>query len=188
MKHIFLLSLIIFFSAGSFNNLNGQERHPLSAGTEIDVLPFATGGYYLSAWGGVGNLRLRVVITKVYPPGFVMPDGMTNLKTDAFAVIADYFPWRGEQKQYSGLWLGAGIEYWMNNIEEKGTGITGEYNNLILTAGTGYIIPVYSGLYINPWAAIHFPVTGMADKMIGSTLIKQKKLMAEVSLKIGWQF
>lgn len=147
MKHIFLLSLIIFFSAGSFNNLNGQKRDPLSTGTEIDIIPFATGGYYLSAWGGAGNVRLRAVITKVYPPGFVMPEGVTNLKTDAFAVIADYFQWRGEQKQYSGLWLGAGIEYRMNNIEEKGTGVTDKYNNLTLTAGTGYNSCLFRALY-----------------------------------------
>lgn len=184
-KYFTAAAIFIILNACS---LQAQPENRIYSGTEIDILPFATGGYYISAWAGADNVRFRAVITKIYPPDFVMPAGMSDLKTDALALIADYFPFGKDNEAFSGLWTGAGIEYWMNEIKEAKTQISGDYNNLILTAGAGYIIPVYGGLYINPWAAIHYSVTGTEEKLIGKTMLDQKKLMAEFSLKIGWQF
>ncbi len=102
---------VIIFIIIIIKSLTAQPVGKISAGTETDILPFATGGYYFLVWAGSEYIRLRAVITGIYPPEFVLPDGMTNLKTDAAAVIADYFPFRDSENQFSGMWLRIWAEY-----------------------------------------------------------------------------
>jgi hypothetical protein len=95
---------------------------------EIDVLPYATGGWYGSLWYGFGHLRIRGVISQVNPPDFTIEDGFTDARTRAYALLVDYFPRPGR----TGPWLGAGIERWENSIAHPEEEMRGESADLVV--------------------------------------------------------
>ena len=115
-----------------------------TAGFELDVLPYVSGGYYISGWIGHDRLRLRPVVAKTNLPSFVVQDGFTNADLEAYAVIVDYFP-RGGLR---GFWVGAGVEYWKNSIENESNGGTAKWNNTVATIGAGYVWKVAGNFYL----------------------------------------
>ena len=127
-----------------------------TAGFELDVLPYVSGGYYVSGWIGHDRIRVRPVVTKTTLPSFVVQDGFKNADLDVYAVIVDYFPRGG----FRGFWVGAGVEYWKNSIENESNGGTAKWNNTVATIGAGYVWKVAGNFYLNPWAAGHLVVGG----------------------------
>lgn len=176
------IALIIFVSIVPLLGTNA----PLHYGTEIDLLPYITGGYYSSAWIGQQGWRLRGVISHVFVPDFATEDGFTDKSLMAYALICDYFPLNNGE--YRGLWLGAGVEYWDNHIRHEASREWGSYSNLVATAGAGYVIPVYRHLHINPWYAAHCITDEDISKPIGDAHLKVKRFAQEASLKIGITF
>ena len=62
-----------------------------TVGFELDAFPFATGGYYASAWYGSSPFRYRAVVTETYPPDVAVGAGFNHLRLDVVALIADWF-------------------------------------------------------------------------------------------------
>jgi hypothetical protein len=75
-----------------------------TAGFELDLLPYVSGGYYVSGWIGHDRIRVRPVVTKTTLPSFVVQDGFTNAGLDAYALIVDYFPRGVSRVNYSCRW------------------------------------------------------------------------------------
>jgi len=160
-----------------------QGRYTL--GTELDALPFITGGYYFSLVGGYDHFRLRGIVSLVNPPGFAYDaDRFTNLSLHAHAVVADYF----FKSDLSGYWIGAGIERWLGSVETKGGQSSGKFQEWVATLGVGYVWYFYSNFYFNPWIAGHVRVGGDSQSLVGSQIYSVNRLQGEGSVKIGWHF
>jgi len=154
--------------------------------TELDVLPYATGGYYFSGGLVKDHIRIRAVRSVVNIPEFSSPDGFDNYRNRAIALIADYCPGKGGYNK--GFWIGSGVEYWDNTIRNKQDHETTRFSQYILTAGAGYIIPVGNHFFINPWAAIHLDPAGKKTYQIGNREAEIASFFSEGSLKLGWRF
>ena len=155
-----------------------------TAGFELDLLPYVSGGYYVSGWIGHDRIRVRPVVTKTTLPSFVVQDGFTNADLEAYALIVDYFP-RGGLR---GFWVGAGVEYWKNSIESESNGGTAKWNNTVATVGAGYVWTVAGSFYLNPWAAGHLLVGGPTSVDVTGATYSPRQLTPEVSIKLGWRF
>ncbi len=169
-----------------FAQSNVKSSH-VKIGLEIDALPYITGGYYFSAWSGFDNFRVRGVFTHFNSPSFIIPDGFEDQKTDAYTLLVDYFP-ASKNSEFEKWWLGTGLEYWKNSVLNSADKNTGDYDNLILTIGGGYIWKLWGNFYINPWAAGHLALTGTEKIQIGNDNFKPKSFLYEASLKLGWHF
>ncbi len=153
-------------------------------GVELDVLPYATGGYYGSFWVGRDRLRVRPVIARTTLPDFMVDDGFENADIDAYALVVDYFFHEG----FKGFWVGGGVEHWQNSIENATSGGKATWSNTIATVGGGYIWRLKSGFYINPWAAGHLVVGGPTEVTVGDAVYRPSLFSPEVSIKLGWAF
>ncbi|HBF37389.1 MAG TPA: hypothetical protein DDW50_08725 [Firmicutes bacterium] len=160
-----------------------DSASPVSFSIEADMLPYISGGHYLSGVLGIDHFNLRWITTKTTVPDFVTPEGFKNWDLDVNAVIIDYFP----NENREGLWLGGGIEHWDSHIRSKNSGDSGTFSQKILTFGTGYLYPLSDHWYINPWAALHY---NLSDKNaeIGSSNFKIPDIMYEASIKLGYRF
>lgn len=161
-----------------------QEPKPATVGFELDVLPYATGGYYGSAWVGRGRIRVRPVVASTSLPDFFVEDGFRNAEVDAYAVIVDYFFRDG----FRGFWVGAGAEYWENRVENEADGGTAEWNNTVATVGGGYVWKFAGNFYVNPWVAGHLVVGGPTSVTAGGATYSPKRFTPEASVKLGWHF
>ncbi len=166
---------------------SGTLRAESSAGFELDALPYATGGYYGSAWIGDGPLRYRAVVARIYPPDFAVNSGFNHLRIDAQALIVDYF-FGADAARWNGPWIGAGLEQWDSRVQEQGTGASASFSNTIATAGGGYVWRFLGNFYLNPWAALHFITDGKRSVPVGSQTYVPQDVTPEASLKIGWNF
>jgi hypothetical protein len=181
------LTIILLFITSVFYSQTYDNSSRVRAGLEIDALPYLTGGYYFSAWGGYKNFRLRGVFTHFKSPSFVIPDGFEDQKSDAYTLLVDYFP-SADKNEFEKWWIGAGLEYWKNSVQNSSDNATGNYDNLILTLGGGYVWKIWGNLYLNPWAAAHIALSGADEKKIGNNNFKPKGFLYEASLKLGWYF
>ena len=182
MKRI-LPILMLLLSVTSFGQKDSVYPS-FTAGVEADVLPFITGGYYMSVWGGYKHVRYRVVLAKVISPSFLIPDNFSNNEIEAYAFLVDYFFCR----DFRGWWLGTGLEQWNGQIEAQEGPATGHYTNYLYTVGGGYVWPIYRGLYLNPWAGIHLRIGGDHSAHVGNLEYTTPFFTPEVSLKVGWHF
>ncbi len=184
MKNLKLvIVMLMVFSANIFYGQNNNCN--LSAGAELDVLPYVLGGYYGSVWVKYKNIRIRPIITKVNQPSFVYDKNFENLKTDVYALLFDYV--FTEEEGLKDLWLGAGIEQWNNEITEKNSKLTKEFNNIYFTVGGGYLIYLTDNLYLNPWCAVHAKIAGDSEINFVNNNFKSGVILPEVSLKVGYK-
>jgi hypothetical protein len=160
------------------------RRTRTTVGIELDALPYISGGYYASAWVGRDRVRVRPVVTSTTLPSFVVQDGFTEANLDVYAMIVDYF----FRERFEGAWIGVGVEYWKNGIENESNGGTAEWNNRIATVGGGYIWRLAGNFYLNPWGAGHLVVGGPTQISAGGARYSPKRFTPEVSLKLGWNF
>lgn len=188
IKSIFILILITGSVIAQEAPLTiSPEETGIHFGLEVDALPYLFGGYYASAWTGINNFRFRAIVTKINQPEFVTKNGFEDLSTNAYTFLIDYFPWK-EGKQYSGWWIGAGVEYWDNNVTYSNENVSGDFDNYILTLGAGYVIKIWKNFYVNPWGAFHLRVGGDKTKQISSGEYESSLMLPEVSVKLGWYF
>ncbi len=156
-------------------------------GTELDVLPFATKGYYGSFFAARDAWRIRGVAARSSVPGFMVKEGFNDKRTDAYAFLVDRFLGRKRVLQ-QGWWLGGGVEVWKNRIRAEGYSEYTHYNNLMLTAGGGYVWRISRHFYINPWAGAHFAVAGEMAPVVSGQTYKQGRFVPEASVKVGFDF
>ncbi len=157
-------------------------RSPMAFGVELDVLPFATGGYFGAAWAARGPYRLRALHARVHMPEFVVEDGFTNNDIDAFAVLVDVFP------EGNGVWFGGGLVYWMGSIQSDARFETVDYDSVLLNGGMGYVHRLTRHIYVSPWAGLSIRVGGDTDIFVDGQEYRPPRLNPEASLKFGWTF
>ncbi|MFA8342196.1 MAG: hypothetical protein ACEPO8_04410 [Rhodothermaceae bacterium] len=174
--------LIIIFAMSLFLVAQEAEKK-FNFGSETDFVPFLTGGYYSSMWISYDNFRLRSVLADVNMPKFMTPDKFKDYEVKINAFIVDYF----FDKNLQGFWLALGIEFWKSRASEKETSITGKFNSTVFTLGGGYVIDIWNNIYINPWAAVHYG-SQENNLLIGSNNFKEKRLVPEFSVKLGYRF
>ena len=176
------LGLTINFTAVAATG-TAADNSGISLGTEVDLLPYASGGYYLSGVLGFNHYNLRLITTNTTIPGFATPKGFKDWDLEVTALILDYFP--GENRE--GFWFGGGFELWDSDIKNKDTGETGAFSQKILTVGCGYVYKFTDHWYINPWTALHYNLSAQ-NVAIGSSNLKLPDLMYEASVKLGYKF
>ena len=98
-------------------------------GIEIDLLPYATKGYYGSAFAGRDGRRFRGVAARSTTPSFLVTDGFKKKRTDAYAFLIDRF-FGSKSQELKGFWIGGGGEYWRNRIRTEESPEFAHYNNL----------------------------------------------------------
>ncbi len=158
-----------------------------AAGVEVDLLPAvlsavagAPGGA-LQLWAGRGRDRLRLVGARL-----ALPDGLTSApfrdrRLTVVALLYDRFLRDG----FRGPWIGGGLEAWWNRIgSERGPGTEAWFAG-VATVGGGWVFPVWRGLYLNPWAAVHVPLAPPRVELYGERF-DPGDVEAEASLKLGW--
>ncbi|MDR3625255.1 MAG: hypothetical protein P4L45_00395 [Ignavibacteriaceae bacterium] len=188
MKCLIRFGIIaILIAVMQISNLKAQQNDNIKYGVELDALPYLSGGYYGSGWVGYNNFRFRLVAAKVKTPSFVVTDGFENLDTKAYAFIVDYFPCE-KRDNLTGLWLGAGIEYWDNSITNSFNHQSAGFNSYQFTLGGGYVFNVWENLYLNPWIAGHLEIAGDRSVFAGTREYKPHIVLPEASIKLGWQF
>ena len=180
---LFLLTLALSSSLQAQSDETPFER-PMIIGAELDILPYATGGWYGSVWAGGSGTRLRAVASHVYVPAFVIPEGFQDHTITSVAALCDVFP----GGTFERWWIGGGLEYWSGSIEESGSGLEGQYHSYLLTLGTGYVWRVVGNFTLNPWGAVHVIVAGSKEVPVGSATFSPRTVTGEISLKLGWHF
>ncbi len=178
MKKIFLIAIAFLLSPSLYS-----ADFKFGVGTELDALPFISGGYYSSIWIGIENFRIRPVITETEIPSFAVAKGFENHELNVKAIIFDYC--FGDN--FDEWWIGVGYENWDNNIRSKKSSVTKQFSNNILTIGAGYIYKFWGNLYVNPWVALHY-LTNNREVKIADEVLKNSVLTPEISLKIGYNF
>jgi hypothetical protein len=153
-------------------------------GAEFDVLPYATGGWYVSGWWGTGHVRLRAVASDIDLPDFTISGDFKDGKSRAYAGLIDYFP----KSALRGPWIGAGVEHWRNQIGHPAETERGEYTTWMATVGGGWIFNLGRHVYLNPWAAGHVRMSGDHSVRVGSRVYAPPKGLGEVSIKLGLRF
>ncbi len=151
MRNIIATVIFIFVTTPGICQIKTK-----TIGFEIDALPYITGGYYGSVWIGNNHMRYRAIITKVNTPKFMLKDGFTENKIQAYTLIADYF----FKPNFQNWWVGAGFEYWRGQIQTDAKWSVSKYDNAIFTTGGGYVWTFYKNFYLNPWAGIHLRFAG----------------------------
>ena len=173
------------FSAVSLSAQQTAAPARWNFGLEQDFLPYATGGYYAGVWAGKGHLRGRALLAaNVHKPDFIVPDGFTNNRVSAFAVVADYFL----RNEWKGWWISAGGVYWNSSIEDAERTAKASYKNYLLNGSLGYQWRFYRHFYLSPWAGMHILVGGNKRVQVGARELKPALFNPEASLKLGWYF
>jgi hypothetical protein len=183
IRFLALTSLLVAGTSAGAEDQRTHWRDP-GPGVELDVLPYATGGWYGSLWYGFGHVRIRGVVSQVNPRDFAVNGDFTDAKTRAYALIVDYLP----RRDRTGLWLGAGVELWENSIAHPEEVARGEYETVMATLGAGWIWHLGDHLYLNPWAAGHLRVAGDDKASVGAHTYEPDRFVAEASVKVGWRF
>jgi hypothetical protein len=182
-----LAVLLATGEGGGADLVQPGARDRSSFGVEMDFLPVVLSGAAgdlgvgINAWFGIDRFRLRLVGTHVAFPSSFAPDGFTDRKLDVVAGIVDFFPRSG----FSGPWLGSGVEYWWNSARAATGGGIARWESPVYTLGSGWVIPLWRGLYVNPWVAGHVLLSKPSASADGQVWTPGR-LTGEVSVKLGW--
>jgi hypothetical protein len=180
-KLSFLLLLLIL----CFNS-NSQEISPkkVQLGIELDVLPFATGGYFGAVWIGKDHWRLRTLTAFVKKPDWSTKKGFSNHQIEAYAFVVDRFL----EKNWKGWWAGTGLVYWHSNIQSSAKIQTASFDNLLLNGSLGYNVTLFRHCYLSPWASLNLRVAGNTNVPVDNKSYSLPLINPEASLKFGYSF
>jgi hypothetical protein len=156
-------------------------------GSELDILPYATGGYYGSGFLGRDGWKFRYVVARTDIPSFLVTDGFEAKRTDAYALLADRF-FGAKRGKLEGFWIGGGGEYWRSRIRTDASPAYTSYQNYLLTLGGGYVWRLSKHFYLNPWAGGHFVVAHARAIAVSAEMYTQPVFTAEASAKLGITF
>jgi len=168
---------------------DGRGRGRVALGVEVDLLPTVASavdgevGGALQAWVGRGRDRLRLVGARLHYPDGLAAAPFADQRSTVAALLYDRF----FQDGFRGPWVALGLEYWWSSIGLETGGERGAWRTPVATAGAGWVFPIWRGLYLNPWGAVHRPLdTGAVQ--VGNATYRPRAFEAEVSLKVGWAF
>ncbi len=184
MKRLFYCMILLLPLSVYCQRSQTTAPSVFTGGMEVDALPFITGGYYLSVWGGYRHFRYRVVLTEVKTPSFLISKEFSDNRVEVYALITDYF----FQPGFRGFWIGTGLEWWKGEIFARDKSAKGEYSNYLYTLGGGYVWKFYRNFYLNPWAGAHLRVGGDTKADVGIRQFHPALVTPEMSLKLGWNF
>jgi hypothetical protein len=173
--------------AQSKNDTDSFQKNQTSKwnfGLELDVLPYATGGYFGAAWAGKNKWRGRALFADVNKPDFTTKDGFTNHHIKAYAVVLDRFL----KDNWKGWWIGGGPVYWKSNIQSDSSNATKNFDNLLLNGSLGYNFTIYKNIYISPWAGLSLKVAGNDEFILDNKEYNLPLLNPEASIKFGLYF
>lgn len=162
----------------------GAQKVPmksLTIGLEQDALPYATGGYFAGAWVGKGHVRGRALLAHVHKPDLITPEGFTNNRVTAYALVGDYFLKPG----WKGWYAGTGLVLWKSNIQSNIKAGVAYYRNWLWNGSVGYNITLHKNLYLSPWAGMHVRVGGDKSVLIDGKTFTPPLLNPEASVKVG---
>lgn len=159
-----------------------DSAHPVKAGIELDVLPYALGGYFAAGFIAKGHLRARLLTASVHKPDITTNPAFTKHHIYAYALVFDYFLKTNRQ----GWWMGAGPVYWNSRIQSKSSGAEAGFHNWLLNSSIGYHYPIGRKLYCSPWAGLSFRVAGSQNTIVGTERFTLPFFNPEVSVKLGW--
>lgn len=180
------MALVLGLATASAADGGAQtQTSPWKFGSEIDVLPYATGGYYGSVFASRKNWRFRGVAARNNIPSFLVTDGFTDKRTDTVALLADRF-FGPNGRNLEGFWVGGGAERWHNRIRPVQSQEFTNYSNLVLTVGSGYVWRLSRHLHLNPWTGGHFVVAGERAIQVSGRPYKQPLFTPELSVKFGF--
>lgn len=196
-KHLFIALLLFCFCNNSFaqtqSEINGtnsgsaknsQTSNKLNFGIELDVLPYATGGYFGAGWIGKNKWRTRALLADVNKPDFTTKDGFTNHHVKAYAAVLDRFL----KDNWKGWWIGAGPVYWKSNIQSDSSNATKNFENFLLNGSLGYNFTPCKNIYISPWAGLSLKVSGNDAFVLDNKEYNLPLLNPEASVKFGILF
>mgnify|MGYP000005531029 CR=1 FL=1 len=163
---------------------NVHAQKTVSAGVELDVLPYLTGGYFGAVWVGKGHVRARALYAKVNMPDFIVKDGFTNNTIRSFAIVGDYFL----KEEQIGLWFGGGMVLWDGEIQSDLQLETASYQNFLLNGSIGYVWNLGNKFYLSPWAGLSVRVGGDKTVAVDDDIFEPRLLNPEMSLKLGYRF
>lgn len=181
MKKILLLIAVFCFLQSDAQNRVDTAAGEWQAGLELDVLPFALGGYFGSSWVGKDRFRMRLLTARVPKPDFITNSAFTRHRVNAYALMADYFL----QPGWHGWWVGAGPVYWQSTIESKNTGSSAAFSNWLLNGSVGYHFPIRKRIYFAPWAGLSIRIAGDTNTPVGTERYSLPVLNPELSVKFG---
>jgi hypothetical protein len=175
-----LLILFLFCTV----SVKAQQKDTTHFGVELDLLPYATGGYFAAAWAGKNQWRLRLLTASVNKPDWSTPDGFVNHHISAYALVTDYFL----KPNWKGWWLGGGLVYWNSTIQTDLRLQTTRFRNFLLNGSLGYNVMLYKHLYLSPWAGLSIRTTGDRNSPVDNKSFTLPLLNPEASLKFGIYF
>jgi hypothetical protein len=174
------ISLLLLF------NLQAQEQTSarINAGIEVDVLPYATGGWFAAGWAGKKQWRIRVLSADVYKPDFTTRKGFANHRIKAYALVADHF----FKPNWKAIWLGGGLVIWNSSIQTTAKQQTSTFTNYLINGSGGFNITLYKHLYISPWAGLSLRAGGNRKVKVDDKLYTLPLINPEASVKMGIWF
>ena len=179
MKKIFILIIISF--NGFYTECYPQPSTTINIGLELDVLPYATNGYFGAIWIGRNHFRGRLLTANVNKPDWTTKNGFKSHKIQAFAFVADYFPERNWKK----WWMGGGPVIWKSNISDDSGVKSNSFTNFLINGSLGYNFKFGNHFYICPWMGLSLNVAGDNNISVGKSIYSLPFFNPELSLKIG---
>jgi hypothetical protein len=165
----------------SFQN---NQTSKWNFGVELDVLPYATGGYFGAVWVGKNKWRARALLADVNKPDFTTKDGFTNHHIRAYALILDRFL----KDNWRGWYIGGGPVYWKSKIQSDTSNATQSFENILWNGSLGYNFTIYKNIYISPWGGLSLKVSGNDEFILDNKEYSLPLLNPEVSVKFGVHF
>lgn len=185
MKKALLLVLIAFSMQLHAQSENGTDtNNKWNIGIELDILPYATGGYFGAGWVGKDKWRGRALFADVNKPDFVTKDGFSDHHIKAYAVILDRFL----KDNWKGWWIGAGPVYWKSDIQSDSSNAAKKFENFLLNGSLGYNFTIYKNFYVSPWAGLSLKVGGSDNFVLDNKEYNLPLLNPEASVKFGFYF
>ena len=186
MKAIFIIFLGLLFNLVAPAPAMAQDstRKRTHIGAEVDILPFATGGWFIGGWLGEGKWRIRTLLTEVHKPDFTTTSGFTNHKITSIALLVDRFA----KPEWKGWWAGGGIVYWASTIQTDLKQESSNFQNYLLNGSLGYNIKLGRHIYLSPWAGLSVRIGGDKDVPVDQKKYTLPLLNPEASIKFGAWF
>lgn len=179
-----ILCLMAFIAMALPLDAQDSSQHRWQGGAELDVLPYALGGYFAAGWVGKKQTRIRLLTADVRKPDIVTRSGFTQHRIQAYALVADYF----FKPDWKGFWIGGGAVLWNSSIREKSSNAKATFSNYLLNGSAGYHYRFGKRWYLSPWAGISLRVGGDKNVLVGSSRYTLPLLNPEASLKLGIVF
>jgi hypothetical protein len=184
MKLKLSIAIILLLAVTGNGVCQSSDKSRFTIGTEQDILPYLTGGYYAAGWAGKDHVRVRALTAQVNKPDIIVPEGFDDNWVTAYAVLAEYFL----KENWQGWSASTGFVYWQNSIELEGGSKREDYDTYLINGSLSYSFKIYRQFYISPWAGLHLKVGGPDTITIDGQSFDQPLINPEASLKFGVYF